>query len=519
MYGIPTLFPFTTISPGVELLERIVVTVRDFRGDRQFKAMASTRANIATIEGEVPGLSLAQRNGTRARLIYGMGLTEAAFGRDSALDHARAVESFPDHRVNAWRVRYIASLFRARAHEAEQSRREIELLQLQGGPRQYSEGSNLEAEIIGLVRTDDLLGMTRALPEIEARAARFPGWLSWQRIVEAEIERMRNHLERAIVLHDEAFELTPPGQTFAYVQTASLQLDLLVQVGRAHEAVKRGIERVALAHKHDVDSVWVIEIALSAAYAAAGEHETARAEIERLLRFIDEREVFGIYRGSVYEAGARIAIETPDADSFQDFFDRAWNEYGRGAYPPLAARLEKLITLARRKKLVGAVEQEHLSFDRIRGELASAHSPADRAARALSLLLEASQAVAGHLFGISGADVELLASQAANAPSPELEAMVRRFLRKESEDEHTVSLHELAELDRSQGTAQVTERDGLGYFAFLLSSDHGPRAIAAGVVALAFPDGKPGALAAQLTAAIGAQLLASHDVTGLTLSN
>lgn len=38
-------------------------------------------------------------------------------------------------------------------------------------------------------------------------------------------------------------------------------------------------------------------------------------------------------------------------------------------------------------------------------------------------------------------------------------------------------------------------------------------------VALAFPDGKPGSLAAQLTAAIGAQLLASHDVTGLTLSN
>ena len=519
---IPSLFPFTTIAPGVALLQRIVDAVRDFRADRQLPALETTRGNIAALESEILGMGPAQRHGTRARLLYGIALTEAAFGRLSALDRARAVAESADHRVNAWHIRYIVNLFRPNARAAEECRREIELLQLQEGPRQFGEGLSMETEIIALIRTDDLLAVSRILPEIEARAARYPGWVAWLRIAEAELERMRNHVERAIALHREAIELAPAGETFAYMQTASLYIDLLVQVGRAQEAQSRGRELLARANRYDLDSSWLIEIALSIADATLGEHSRARDVIERVLRLLEERELFGLYRGLAHEAAARIALEAEDTEAFRTHFDQAWIEYGAGAYPPLAARLEKLMTMARRKKLARTVQEEStesaFSVKRVRDELARAHGQGERAERALALLMQASQAVAGHLYGIRGVDIELLASHALRPPNAEIEHMIRTFLHGESEEERTLSLHELAEQRPSLRVAQTTERDGFRYFLFLLSSDKGAHAIAAGVVALAFADGKRGHVVPPLMAAIGDELLASRDVTGLTLS-
>src|SRR5262249_48824685 len=148
---------------------------------------------------------------------------------------------------------------------------------------------------------------------------------------------------------------------------------------------------------------------------------------------------------------ARVAIECDDSEAFKHNYDRCWEHYGGGAAPQLNARLEKLITAARRRKLAGAAQHEEqtlaaVSPEHVRSELARAHGQPERAGRALALLLEATGAVAGHLYGIRAADIERLASHAAAEPGARLEEMLRRFLRAESDEDRTLAVDEIANM-------------------------------------------------------------------------
>jgi hypothetical protein len=67
--------------------------------------------------------------------------------------------------------------------------------------------------------------------------------------------------------------------------------------------------------------------------------------------------------------------------------------------------------------------------------------------------------------------------------------------------------------DLAQDRVLAQKRRRCARTSSFVSSD-----IPAGVVTLRFATAKPGLLALQLTAAIGAELLAAHGVTGLTLS-
>jgi hypothetical protein len=468
------------------------------------------------------GFSPALRDNTRARLISAVGLTDAVLGYSSAWERAQQLEALPDHRVNAWRLRYFIHLFRPDARRAQECRREIELLQLQEGPRQSSEGSMIETELLAFVHCDDLLGLARLKPVVDARAQRFPGWVPWSLIVEAELERMRSRFDRALELYPRALALTVPDKDMAWVHGAALHLDALVQAGRAAEAERLGRVWLPFAFENRLDAWVLIASALALAEAALGDHESAMLRSTEALHELERRGVLGIYYGLALESAARIAIECGDAEAFKQFFARCWEQYGGGAYPPITARLERMLTAARRKQLVDATQDAAPDAsawpERVRAELGQATDAGDRARRALSLLLESSHAISGHLYGIKGAEIELMASHAPAAPEPALEKMLRDFLRAESDEDRTLALDEIALVRPSMRTRSAADRDGLRYFPFLLATGQGSRTIAAGVVALAFANGKLAALPAALTSAIGEELLAARNVTGITLA-
>jgi hypothetical protein len=231
--------------------------------------------------------------------------------------------------------------------------------------------------------------------------------------------------------------------------------------------------------------------------------------------------VFGLYYGVVLEAAARVAVECNDSVAFADYYNRCHEQFGSGAYPPLTARLEKLMTAARRRKLAGTGRHDDsirlITPGRVRNELSSVQSAPDRAAHALSLLVEAAKASAGHLYGIRAADLELIASQAAPAPSVELEEMLRAFLRAQSDEERTRGFDELSDR-QSSPDLRADEAELMNFVPVLLTSGRGAGANAVAIVALAFAAGKVSRLSSEIASAVGDELLAARDVTGLTLA-
>jgi hypothetical protein len=518
---VPSLMPFAPLSPSLVFMERIVFAMSEIRSDRTHTGIAVLLENIGALEspegaGFVPGI----REATRAHVLSGVGILEASLGRFSALERARLVEEFPDHRVNAWRIRYIFHLYVPNAQKAEECRREIERLRLQEGSRQFGEGSTLETELLAFSRSDDLLGLARIKPQIAERAALYPGWLPWLRVAEAQFERMRHRLDRAIELHAQALALTAPGKHLAWTHTAAFQLEVLVQAGRAAEAKALGEVWLAVAKQHVEQTSDLIELGLALAEAALGNLEVARSHVEHAMAQLEFSGVAGIYGGIYHEVAARVAVDCDDAAAFSEEYKLCWEQYGSGAYPPLAARLEKLMTAARRRKLANTggelATANGITAERVRSELAAAATRSERVALAVSLLVEAAHASAGHLYGIRGADIELLASRGAVAPSAELESMLRGFVRAHSDDERTLGFDQLS---NRQSTLQVSALDsGRYYLPVLLSSGHGARTSVVAVVALAFAEGVASRLTPEVAAAVGDELLAASDVTGLTLA-
>jgi hypothetical protein len=520
---VPSLLPFAPLSPSLIVMETIVQGLREIREDRTYAGMASLRTAIAALRApDHAGFEPAIAEGTLAHMVNGLGMLEAGIGRLAAFEHAEFVEAFPDHRVNAWRIRYLLHLYRPDAARAEECRREIERLQLQEGPRQFGEGSTLEGELLAYANADDLLGLLRIKPQIEERAERFPGWLPWLHVVEAECERMRRRFDRAIDLHARALELTAPGEHMAWGHCCALQLEAMIEAGRYDEARTLGQQRLELALAKDLGSMNLIRAAVAVAEAALGHHDKARAIAIDLTADPVRIDVHGLYSGHAYERAARVAIECGDAESFSRHYQRCFLDYGAGAYPALTARLEKLTTAARRRGLIGSESAtqprgavtSHLLHERLTG----ATTTQERAQCALELLLEAAEAVGGHLFGIRDAKLELLASRSAPPPSPQLEAALASYLREQRTERATVALEDMPASQPSSSGLDALHADDRRFQPILLASGAGEHTIAAGIAVLTYPEGRPRKIPLEIAAAISASLIASHDVTGVSFA-
>jgi hypothetical protein len=514
--------PFVPLSPSLLLMEKIVFALREIRADRAHLGLKALVENIAALEApDRAGFTPEIGEATLAHMLAGVGILEASLGHEIAWERARLVEAHADHRVNAWRIRYMIHLYKPNAQKADECRREIELLRLQEGPRQFGEGSTLETELLAFARNDDLLGIARVRSQLEERSVRYSGWIPWTFIAEAEFERMRHRLDRSIELHERALALTAPGRHSAWTHGTAFLLEVLVLAGRAEEAKRRGEAGTLEAEKHGLETGGLIWLGLALAEAALGNHAAARTRIAEAFEVSQRRPAFGIYEGLHHEVAARVAVDCDDAPAFMHHYTRCWEQYGSGAYPPLTARLEKLMTAARRKKLAGTTRRGNslavVSVERVRDEMAAAKTKDARAKCALALLLEAAHAQAGHLYGIRDADIEWLASVAAPMPGAELEDMLRSMLREQSDEERTLGVEELSRRPTKVHTYAKSDTAVLHYLPVLLTRGIGAGASVVAIAALACDLKNAVRVTTELASVIGDELVAAADVSGLTL--
>jgi hypothetical protein len=383
-------------------------------------------------------------------------------------------------------VRQIARLFLCDPEGAQGCRQEVERLQMQHGSRQFHQGATLECETIVYCYTDDLLSLRRLIPELEAMARVHLGWKPWLLTARAHFERVCGRPDLALPLFQEALALCPGGRHPAFIQAAAGEVEMLVELGRAREALQRGYAYVAVSEQQELGYAGnVLARVVAAAEAATGELGAALLRIDRALALSAQLGLRGLIAGALHEARARLALAAGDEAAFQTHLGEAQDALGYGRHGPLTARLVRLLEAAKHSSLVRAREAgvEELTLERIAEELGALEAGAC-ARRALELILLATGARGGHLYAVGTADVRQLASHAAEAPPEELEPLLRAQSRlARSADDRTVVLTQEGE---NQVTASAYQPSVGGFEPVLLPANseltfmtalrfHGPR--------------------------------------------
>ena len=386
-------------------------------------------------EADHAGLPPRVRTAARLGALYGVALTNAALGNPIALEQADELQEMPSMRISAWRVRQIAHLHRGDAQQAEECRRQLELLLIQHGPTQAHQGTTLETELMCYAWSDDLLSLRRLLPEVEAMAAKHAGWRPLQLISQGELERIRGRLPEARAFYEKALELAKPGRHMMWPYAIAFYIRVLADTNEAERAKALGLEAVAACEQHQMGVLSDAVVgALAYAEGKLGETVAAIARLDALIARFEIGGVSGLFAALRYELRAQLAVLAADADGFNRAIERAREHYGVSADSPFTARFARLLSAARVAGLVSdasaALAERNVvsgAVARLRRELAQCADVEERAERAVVLLVEMTGAREGHLYGLRNGELSLLASS-HERPPPELQADIEDFI-------------------------------------------------------------------------------------------
>jgi serine/threonine-protein kinase len=484
--ALPSLAPLVPLNPTIAIIESLVKSLRDLREGRVESYLTAVDTILDRLaQPDDAGFPPAEARGLAVNLLYGVALTNAAIGRPIAFEQAREMENFPSHRVNAWRVRQNAHLFFGESDAAEACRREVELLQVQEGPRQFHQGGTIDTEAMAYAFADDLLGLRRVLPGIEEMAARHPGWRPKLLVTRAALQRVRGRLKESLSLCEEALELVPPAKHTVWALAAACQLQVLIELGRAKEAHELGLAYVDLAEDQDLHvTLHQVELPLADAEAALGMYGEARARVERMIEQSLLAGHGGVPVGVMYEAGARHAVLARDGEAFRHYYAGCTQhlKYGRSA--AITARLDRLNDQARSVGIAPAREggdgRQELNTGLVISQM-SRCNPDERGAQALKLLMTATGASAGHLFKVNDGGLKQLASFSALPAPPYLCDFLLRYLQSaEVVNDQTVDVTYHTSLIEPDRTIEPV----------LLSATRDAERMVVGVAALSFAGGR-----------------------------
>lgn len=322
----------------------------------------------------------------------------------------------------------------------------------------------VEAELHAL--TGDLASLVHTSDAIAELAATFEGWVPWLSYCRGEVRRLRGELDEARVELQAALAAAEPGVHRAYVVVAPAYAELLLALGSHAEAEHEAASIAERARSLALDPCARVaaERVRALALSALGRHDAARSRLADALTLARELDFGGLPLARLHLAEARVAlaagaIEAADAALALTLplIEHAEAPALFGAYESLRAELspragERLRSSDPRRAERAAVDEppaepEPLAADVHHGSsratmvsrrprrptafLEAAPTPSARAHAALALLLEESDAQAGHLllFGVGG--VGVAASIGVPAASEELLSWAQQYVEHE----------------------------------------------------------------------------------------
>jgi hypothetical protein len=281
-------------------------------------------------------------------------------------------------------------------------------------------------------------------------------------------------------------------------------------------------------------------IALELAFAHTALRQFARASelVRPGLEYFERIGATGFALGRFEEARARIALASDDQPTFRSCIERCALEYRKTGNADLVARVSRLVDQADQQRLLESAlvheltstppQRQPTRTDTLHARLVECVDKPERASCALSWLLQSAEASRGHLFGVDGDGLTLLASLPDNALDPALKPWLKGWLDNGSSAETTQEILPIKPSDLNWGaesktvTEESVERfiaaDGCRYEAFMLTAElgSGQRRLAA-LLVLELDRTSHRSPPPLLLATIAHELLAQHDVTGASM--
>jgi hypothetical protein len=380
-------------------------------------------------------------------IAHAIALMETQLGLPSAVSWATRLDADPFQRVSALNLRKVARLEQGDADGAERFRRQAEVLALQmRTPPMFK--TFLTVELAAYAKCQDLAGMSQVIEEMRPLSVRYPGWTSNLILAEASFDQVRGDYDAAKTKFEACIELTRPdaeGRSSALAMWIGANAGLaecLIALDRPEEARSTASAALSVCERKTL-GVAAFDLVRTLALAEAKLGLAQAAErLDALIAQQNQIGAQGLRMGLSYEARARIAIWTADADAFERFSELTAREYRHGARNSLAVRYERLMNEASRAGLhakVSLQEFEALAGDTseipgdqlltvITRSMAEHRGSDDRTQLALKMICAAHAATVGHLYLITPAGLVLRASHGAESPARELADRVSSYV-------------------------------------------------------------------------------------------
>jgi hypothetical protein len=427
------------LSPAVDVVADVVAyTSRTLRG------LSSRALRLRVIERTkepVPGIDELTRLVIHLLTLYYLALEEAVMGQQSAFDRVTPLEQHAAYAPLAWQVRMIAHLFQGADREAARCRRERDLA-LSG---RFEVDQQLETSVAyessAYATLGDLMALKRLLPTLKEKAEKWPGWTPYYLGAKANYQRMRGDVEGARALLEEALALVEPGVHVMWLHLTSRLTYVLVELDRAGDA--RALAATALARCEGlaVLSVYfdVLEMALAVAESHTGDAPSATRRARGIVDRAERGGVGGIILVDLYAAEAQIATRADDDAAFEHASRRIKILCAKAQSAAFATKLSSTLQLsiAGGFEPVTSVTGLDRMEARIRTELELCRGAAERASRALGVLLDYSSSAQGFLYVSSPEGLTLVASRSHEPPPVDTEERLLEWLQNLNGDGNT----------------------------------------------------------------------------------
>lgn len=294
--------------------------------------------------------------------------------------------------------------------------------------------------------TRDVLGLKRCIEKLDRLCKQGYGFEPFLDIARGEYHRERGQLDAAHAALTRALAALSEEDLFRRQRALTAYAEVLLAQGRSKEAQNMAEEAFALSvNPENVHVTWRIRCGrvVALALAANGEHARAAERIDELLRdvaFVQSPTM----SGSLHEARARMALLSGDREAYTLHLAEAERWFRPTRNSALIARCERLAEAGspRNRGSRSDLGDESVTrrdvTDDVAAAMAGCQGPADRAARALGFLLEATSGAEGTLYLFEDGALRLAASTAAAEPPASWVSLLLRAAETIDEEGATV---------------------------------------------------------------------------------
>ncbi len=525
--ALPSLEPLEPLSPALGVVDRALKAGRHLLAARYEQAMEEMQKILDRIaQPDRAGLDEMIHRITHYSWAFATGVLDAGYGRKPALKWADEIERDLLHQVNAWRIRVLYYVRQGEAEKAEQCRKRVELMLIQNSPTQHFQNTNLASELMACALADELARVKQLTEDIEKVAALFPKWVPVVHYAKAEYQRIRGDYGRALNEIELALGSITPGRHQVWPHAAATQLWVLYELGRFSEGKRIGDESLEHAQKEEILGLAnTLLPPLALIEAKLGDYERAVSHAERAIDLHQTMGTTGVNLGLGYETRARVAIWMGDHVAFGHYVELCAEQYRVGHNPVLTAKYERLLNEAQglafsvSEAMARAADfSEHTTgglSTSIGYALTECSGAADRAQRALAILMKEGRCSTGFLYTIQKDGPSLCAQIGNHAPPRNMDATLTEYVKRQADD-CTDESGTVADLAQSA----VSELDwanpqGEQYYPLLLGHDVQDGLFVTGVAVLLPDRDREFALPLEACAAVSKALVEAGDVTGI----